>query len=375
MFVELHMIQNFAPSNLNRDDTNNPKDCEFGGVRRARISSQCIKRAIRTSPVFAETTEVGIGTRTKRLVKRLQERLMEAGKSEEEATEVLTDFVPFYASKLDNPDDEAKKTAVLLYVGDEEMDHIAEALLEEWDQLSDEKVVEKLARRLVREHEGHTSAPDIALFGRMLAEKPALNLDAACQVAHAISTHPVTMEMDFYTAIDDLNPDAETGAGMMGFTGFNSACFYRYARIDWRQLVENLNGDPDLARRTVEGFLRAAIAAVPTGKQNAFAAHNPPDFLLAVVRDDGMGWSLTNAFEKPVRAGRASGLVGPSVEALDAYWGRLSQVYGTDTLTEVAALPLNPALSLTHLADHQVQDQEAWIAAVTGALPAEEEPA
>jgi CRISPR system Cascade subunit CasC len=371
MFVELHMIQNFAPSNLNRDDTNNPKDCEFGGVRRARISSQCIKRAIRTSPVFAESTEVGIGTRTKRLVERLRRRLVEAGKSEEEAIEVLTNFVPEYASKLDDRDDEVKKTAVLLYIGDEEMDHAAETLLENWEELTDERAVKKLARQLVRAHEGHTSAPDIALFGRMLAEKPTLNLDAACQVAHAISTHPVTMEMDFYTAVDDLAPDEETGAGMMGFTGFNSACFYRYARIDWKQLVDNLNGDRDLARRTVEGFLRAAIAAVPTGKQNAFAAHNPPDFLLTVVREDGMGWSLTNAFEQPVRAGRNSGLVAPSVEALDAYWGRLARVYGTDTLASVAALPLNPDLSLTHLAGDRVEAQEAWIAAVTRVLPGE----
>lgn len=372
MFVELHMIQNFAPSNLNRDDTNNPKDCEFGGVRRARISSQCIKRAIRTSPVFEETTKVGIGTRTKRLLQRLRQRLVEASKSEEEATEVLTEFVPAYASQLDKRDEEVKKTAVLLYIGDEEMDRIAETLLESWEELSDEKAVKKLARQLVKAHEGHTSAPDIALFGRMLAEKPTLNLDAACQVAHAISTHPVTMEMDFYTAVDDLAPGEETGAGMMGFTGFNSACFYRYARIDWKQLVENLNGDTDLGRRTVEGFLRAAIASVPTGKQNAFAAHNPPDFLLAVVREDGMGWSLTNAFEQPVRAGRSSGLVAPSVEALDAYWGRLAQVYGTDTLVSVAALPLNPDLSLTHLADDEVEDQEAWIAAVTSVLPGEE---
>ena len=372
MFVEIHMIQNFAPSNLNRDDTNNPKDCEFGGVRRARISSQCIKRAIRRSPVFAEATKVGIGTRTKRLLDRLRKRLIEAGKSEEEATAVLTDFVPLYASKLDNRDDDVKKTAVLLYMGDEEIDHVGEALLEAWDDLSDKSVLKQMARRLVREHKGHTSAPDIALFGRMLAEKPALNLNAACQVAHAISTQPVTMEMDFYTAVDDLAPDEETGAGMMGFTGFNSACFYRYARIDWDQLVENLNGDPDLARRTVEGFLRAAVAAVPTGKQNAFAAHNPPDFLLAVVRQDGMGWSLTNAFERPVRAGPASGLVAPSVDALDTYWGRLCQAYGTDTLAAVAALPLKPDLSLTHIAEHQVEDQETWIGVVTGALPGEE---
>jgi CRISPR system Cascade subunit CasC len=180
------------------------------------------------------------------------------------------------------------------------------------------------------------------------------------------------MEMDFYTAVDDLAPDEETGAGMMGFTGFNSACFYRYARIDWNQLVDNLDGDRGLARQTVEGFLRAAIAAVPTGKQNAFAAHNPPELLLAVVREDGMGWSLTNAFERPVRAGRESGLVAPSVEALDAYWGRLCAVYGTHTLASVAALPLDPDLALDHLADDRVENQAAFIGTVTNALSGEE---
>ncbi len=377
MFIELHMIQNFAPSNLNRDDTNNPKDCEFGGVRRARISSQCIKRAIRNTPVFAKTTEVELGTRTKRLMHRLSERLVEAGKLAEDANDILADFVPKYASKLDSnkkDEDGKKKTAVLLYISEQEMDHIAETLLENWDELSDKKIVGKVARQLVRDHEGHTSAPDIALFGRMLAEKPKLSLDAACQVAHAISTHRVTMEMDFYTAVDDLAPDEETGAGMMGFTGYNSACFYRYARIDWDQLVENLNEDADLAARTVEGFMRAAIEAVPSGKQNAFAAYNPPEFMLAVVREDGMGWSLVNAFETPVRPHRDSGLVAPSVEALDTYWGRLQQVYGDDTLTSVSALSLNTELSLEHL-DKLAENQEAWIKAVTDALPTREEAA
>jgi CRISPR system Cascade subunit CasC len=374
MFVELHIIQNFAPSNLNRDDTNNPKDCEFGGVRRARISSQCLKRAIRTAPVFAKTTEVELGTRTKRLVQRLSKRLTEAGKPEEEVQKILSDFVPLYASKLEQKSNGngKKKTAVLLYISEQEMDHLAEALLENWDELSDKKTLKKVARRLVREHEGHTSAPDIALFGRMLAEKPALNLDASCQVAHALSTHRVTMEMDFYTAVDDLAPQEETGAGMMGFTGFNSACFYRYARIDWNQLVANLNDDPQLAASTVEGFLRAAVQAVPSGKQNAFAAYNPPGFLLAVVREDGMGWSLVNAFEKPVRPGRDSGLVAPSVEALDTYWGRLCQVYGEDTLKATTALLLQPDVTLENLVKVQVEDQETWIGTVTNALLAGE---
>ena len=284
MYIELHLIQSFAPANLNRDDTNNPKDCEFGGVRRARISSQCIKRAIRNEPVFAETTGMEIGQRTKRVIERLRKQIG-AARPEAEVNTILPAFVPAFLSKLDK---DGQRTAVLLYLSSAEIEGISNKLLENWGELADEKkraaVAERLAKELVKEYKGRTSAPDIALFGRMLAEKPELNLDAACQVAHALSTHRVTMEMDFYTAVDDLNPDDTAGAGMMGFTGYNSACFYRYARLDWEQLVKNLGDDRDLALRTVEGFLRATVQAVPTGKQNNFAAQNPPSFLLAVVR-------------------------------------------------------------------------------------------
>jgi CRISPR system Cascade subunit CasC len=373
MFVELHMLQNFSPSNLNRDDTNNPKDCEFGGVRRARISSQCLKRSIRTAPVFAETTGADVGTRTKWLIQRcLRPRLVEAGKPEEEATRILVAFVPEFISKLDEKSKDDRKTAVLLYLSPAEIDRLAGALLENWDRLADDQAVKQTARDLVKDMKGHTSAPDIALFGRMLAEKPELNLDAACQVAHAISTHRVTMEMDFYTAVDDLNPDDTSGAGMMGFTGFDSACFYRYARIDWDQLVKNLNGDAGLARRAVEGFMRAGVAAVPSGKQTNFAANNPPSFLLAVVRRDGMGWSLANAFERPVRPQGDGGLVAPSLAALDAHWGRLCRVYGAGGMVSTAALALDDGLAMQALAEAQVGDLEGWVQAVAGALPAGE---
>jgi CRISPR system Cascade subunit CasC len=374
MFIELHMIQNFAPANLNRDDTNNPKDCEFGSVRRARISSQCIKRAVRTSPVFAETTGVDVGTRTKWLVDLLRKRLVsddQPEKKKEEATTILTAFVPQYASKLDKG---SEKTAVLLYLSEAEIAGVVQTLRENWESLADEQTrentVKQLVKTLVKAHKGQTSAPDIALFGRMLAEQPELKLEAACQVAHAISTHRVTMEMDFFTAVDDRNPEDTAGAGMMGFTGYDSACFYRYARVDWNQLLQNLSDDADLARRTVEGFLRASVAAVPSGKQNSFAANNPPSLLLAVVRQDGMGWSLANAFERPVSARGNDGLVAPSVAALDAYWGRLCQVYGTGTLVRTAALALDPDLPLDALKDVQVENLEAWISAVTGALSA-----
>jgi len=363
MYIELHFIQNFAPANLNRDDANNPKDCEFGGVRRARISSQCIKRAIRMAPVFAETTRVEIGQRTKRVVERLRKH-MGAAKPEDEVNAVLFAFVPGFLGKLDK---DGQRTAVLLYLSADEIENINNRLLKNWAELTDEKkrrdAVERLAKELVREFKNRTGAPDIALFGRMLAENPELNLDAACQVAHAISTHRVTMEMDFYTAVDDLNPDDTAGAGMMGFTGYNSACFYRYARLDWEQLVKNLEGDKELAHRAVEGFLRATVEAVPTGKQNSFAAQNPPSFLMAAVRDGGAAWSLANAFEKPVRAEREGGLVAPSVEAMDAYWGRLCTIYGTQSIKATAAVTLDGDLELTALKEAKVDNLDAWIEA------------
>lgn len=345
MFIELHMIQNFAPSNLNRDDTNNPKDCEFGGARRARISSQCIKRAMRTTPVFAKTTGSDTSTRTRWISRMLCKALTDRGESESDSETVAVRFADAYAQKMDK--NKEGRTTILTYISPEELQEIAQLTLDNWDTIipktkAADKMLGGIAKQILKKYK-ITSAPDIALFGRMLAIKPNTKiLNAACQVAHALSTHRVTMEMDFYTAVDDLATGEETGAAMMGFTGYNSACFYRYARIDWDQLVQNLNDDADLAARTVEGFMRAAIEAVPSGKQNAFAAYNPPGFMLAVVREDGMGWSLVNAFEKPVRPYRNSGLVAPSVKALDTYWGRLTQVYGADTLTSVSALSLDP---------------------------------
>jgi CRISPR system Cascade subunit CasC len=373
MFVEQHMIQNFSPANLNRDDTNNPKDCEFGGVRRARISSQCIKRAIRTCPVFAEVTGVEVGTRTRWLTRPLRESLLSAGKPEQEVNAIVPVFLKEYGGKLDK---EGEHTAVLLYLSEGELSELAQTMLDNWADLLEEEgreaTAKKSSKALVKKSRGVTSAPDIALFGRMLAEQPELNLEAACQVAHAISTHRVTMEMDFFTAVDDLSTEEETGAGMMGFTGFDSACFYRYARIDWGQLLRSLRGDVEFARRTVEAFLRASVVAVPSGKQNSFAAHNPPSFLLGLVRSDGMGWSLANAFETPVRPQRDGGVVAPSVAALDDYWGRMCQVYGDSSHLGTAALALDGDLPLKSLQGVAVQTLDDWVGALTGALASKE---
>lgn len=377
MFIELHVIQNFAPSNLNRDDTGNPKDAEFGGVRRARISSQCFKRAIREAPIFAETTAAEPGARTRRAVTLLRQPLLDAGKDEEEINTVLEFFVPSYLGKLEGKLAEDIRTRVMVFISPEEIQTLAAALLENWDEMlaEDSKARRSLVRDLTKQYKDVTGAPDIALFGRMLAQKPILNIDAACQVAHALSTHRVTMEMDFWTAVDDLKAmeaDADAGAGGMGFTGFDSACFYRYVRLDWEQLLSNLGGDVDLARSTVEAFLRAVVEAVPSGKQNTFAAHNPPNFMLAAVRDGGFAWSLANAFERPVYPNRKGGLVAPSVQQLDTYWSRLTKVYSDDSITAASALALDPDLPLSALKDAEEDTLESWIDTVLTALPAGE---
>ena len=369
MFIEMHTIQSFAPSNLNRDDTGYFKTVVFGGATRARISSQCLKHAMRAS--FVET-----GVRTRFLVDCLIDRAAAAGKSAEEACVIASAFVSRYMSKVDA---KKRKTAVALYLSSDEIADMASKMLANWDALLAEDgratVIKSLITDLVKTHRDQTHAPDIALFGRMLASRSILNIDAACQVAHAISTHRVVTEIDFWTTVDDLQPSDSPGAAMMGVTPFTSACFYRYHRLDWKQLLQNLGGDVDLARRTVEAFLRAIVTVVPKGMQNQWAAQNPPSLLLGVVRRDGQAWSLTNAFESPVWAKRNSGLLAPSVAALDGYWGRLCQLYGADELVQVSALALDPGLPkvLESLGEALIEEGslDDWLTTILDVLPTE----
>ncbi len=367
--IEFHVIQSFPPANLNRDDTNMPKDCEFGGVRRARISSQCIKRSIRLHPDFETYTEVAPGERTRWLSKTIAEQLVQSGKPEEEAKAVAIRFTAELLGSMDKKNEQ--RSSVLFYISEEERQMIVAGLLEDWD-LAKEGNVAALVTEYLKQFADRNSAPDIALFGRMLADKPKLSLEASCQVAHAISTHGINMEMDFFTAVDDLQAEDDPGAGMMGVTGFNSATFYRYAAIDWEQLLQNLGNDLDLAKKTIAGFTSALAKAIPTGKQNAFAAQTPPSFVLAVIREDGQTWSLANAFEKPVSRTHEMGIVCESIKALEKHWNQLNSVYGNPTQ------PAKPYLimtmddcELTHLKDARVASLEDLISAVQQALPEE----
>lgn len=333
MKVELHIIQNFAPSCLNRDDTNTPKDCEFGGERRARISSQCLKRAIRQQPIFQHILAQELAKRTKLIAPRLKGTLPQDKQNAPESDAIVKGII----ANLSAFDGSSDKTKVLLFIGEDEIQRMRDIILKEWDNLVDahrrdsKGKGEALAAECKKAMKGFERttprSPDIGLFGRMLAENPGYNIDAACQVAHAISTNRVAMELDFYTAVDDLQPEGETGAGMMGVVGYNSSCFYRYALVDIVQLRENLGGDRELAERSLEAFIRAAVAAIPNGKQTSMAAQNPPEAIFAVVRSNGAPASLANAFVKPVRPYGDKDLVTASIEAMASYWERLVKIY------------------------------------------------
>lgn len=343
MFVEYHILQNFAPSCLNRDDTNAPKDCMFGGVRRARISSQCIKRAIRVHVDRSPSLKGNNSLRTRKMIQELARQLAEEGHDREKATTAAANALKLIGFKQDDKG----MTKYLLPLGKDEIAALKTCILDNWDELTKTKAkLAKNARENLEKCLDGKRVIDLAMFGRMLADLPEKNIDAACQVAHAISTHRVDMEMDFYTAVDDLvaSAEEEAGAAMMGITEFNSACFYRYALVDWDKLVENLGSDSGLARRALEAFLRASIEAIPTGKQNAFAAQNPPSFILAVARESSMPWSLANAFEQPVWA-NGKGLVEESIRRLADYWERLNRMYSTmqsDQQSTLAWAALDP---------------------------------
>lgn len=341
IFIEIHALQNFAPSNLNRDDTGAPKDAFFGGTRRARVSSQCLKRAIRE--YFKVQNKEWVSDRTKRVVEALQERLSDALKdhkdfSAENLLKAIEAAVTSLGGKKTIKVDKEKKTDVLLFLSPKEIDSLAQAIQDSYADLLKAKPAEQVVKKLNDAIDGENRSRlsvDVALFGRMLAVMPDKNQYAACQVAHAISTHTVEREFDFYTAVDDRKPEDTTGADMMGTIEFNSACFYRYAVVDWEKLVANLQGDMKLAEQGLQAFLDGFVIAEPTGKQNSFAAHNPPEFISISVRRNTAPRNLANAFEMPIYA-KGKSLTKESADKLAAKAAALDKLYDTKASSSYA---------------------------------------
>ena len=350
--IEIHALQNFAPSNLNRDDTGAPKDAIFGGTRRARVSSQCFKRAVRQHFCgLVEQTALAaddVACRTKRVLDEIVKELVKNGRSEAEAAEKAR--LALAAMELAVKDD--GKTEYLLFLGQREISGVAQIIHEKWDSIAaaeppaEGKKAGKAKKQAAQNADPELKkaldkifnggkAVDVALFGRMLADLPEKNQNAACQVAHAISTHAVDREFDFYTAVDDLKPEDTAGADMMGTVEFNSACFYRYAVVDWEKLLGNLQGDADLAQKGLRAFLEGFVVAAPTGKQNTFAAHNPPEFVAVSVRRNTAPRSLANAFETAIRVKKDESLTRKSAEALAQKAQVLQAAFGGDEKTLV----------------------------------------
>ncbi|MBQ9008149.1 MAG: type I-E CRISPR-associated protein Cas7/Cse4/CasC [Clostridia bacterium] len=317
-FIDLHVLQTVPPSCINRDDTGSPKTAVYGGVVRARVSSQAWKHAIREA--FPEhMPEFYRGSRTKQIIPMVTEQIEKIAKEqgitvdnpEKLARTVLT------AAKLTVKDDK-QGTDALFFMSDGQARAVAELALKGGDAAKDKKAAQEALMS--------NPSVDMALFGRMVADDKSLNYDAAAQVAHAISTHGVHTEYDYFTAVDDRSKEDSSGAGHIGTVEFTSSTMYRYATLNVTELNESVGHGLDDA---VTAFVKAFIHSMPTGKQNTFANRTLPDMVYVTIRDD-QPVNLSGAYEKAVRKGN-DGYVTASIE-------RLAQ-YAETVYTEFAAPP------------------------------------
>jgi CRISPR system Cascade subunit CasC len=313
--IELHILQSFPVSCLNRDDVGAPKTAVFGGVNRARISSQCMKRAIRDH-VKSNYPEARFGgQRTKLIVEPIAKALKKHGIQDDK---VATDHASNIANKLAKLDGKNKdQVGTLIFLAPSEIDAIAAKVAELLKDAPKSKEYEKTLDKACKSA-GLLDGADIALFGRMAASVPSLTLEGAAMFSHALSTHRSDNDLDFYSAIDDLKPTGEdAGAGMIGTIEFSSAVYYRYVALNLDLLsdVDHLGrlsqGD---RKQVVDAFIRATLEAVPGARKNSMNAHVRPDFVLGIYKSEGQPVQLINAFEEPVRS--KAGLLNESRERL-----------------------------------------------------------
>lgn len=294
LYLDVHVLQTVPPSGVNRDDTGSPKTAVYGGVNRARVSSQAWKRAMRLK--FHELFESDqIGYRTKNIKDLLMHRMKEL-----DSTKEMDELEKIAENALT----EAKiksgggKKDVLFLISTKQVDALAQLALEYVaDELS-KKEKEKKYKKKWQEAITNNPSIDMLLFGRMAASNPELNCDAAAQVAHCISTHAVSNEYDYFTAVDDCSKEDSMGAGHLGTVEFNSSTLYRYSTINIAELFED-GLSSDEVGCVINGYLEAFIKSMPTGKQNTFANRTLPCFTYVTLRED-QPVNMAGAFEKPV---------------------------------------------------------------------------
>lgn len=313
--IEFHILQTFPVSCLNRDDVGSPKTAIIGGVSRARVSSQCWKRAVRLS---LHDLGIKLGLRTKKIEQSLAKILSNKGLSQEDAEKGAKEV----ASKISDD--------TLVFISDNEMRKLADLYLElknaESEQSSSGKkesksALEKGIKNLKKEP---MDALDIALFGRMIAKATNMDVEAACLFSHAISTHKVSTEIDFFTALDDLQD--EQGSAHMGASEFNSATYYRYICLDIEQLKETIGDDEDQIKTAVSSFIKALFLAVPSAKQNTMAAMCPWNYAKILVRE---GQAVQIPFETPVQKDIKGGYLSNSIKELDKGIAQLENNFGS----------------------------------------------
>lgn len=314
-YIQLHVLTSYPPSNLNRDDLGRPKTARMGGFERLRISSQSLKRHWRVSDLFEQALSGHIGIRTKRLGVDVFKALVEQGVEEKKAQE--------WAMKIASVFGKGKKDALEI----EQLAHVSPAEVDAVMALvsvlaaEDREPADEEFDLLKADH----TAVDIALFGRMLASSPKFNVDAACQVAHAISVHSVVVEDDYFTAVDDLNEGKDVvGSAHIGEAGFAAALFYSYICINKTLLIDNLDGDEALANRAVKALTEAAVKIAPSGKQNSFASRAYASYVLA-EKGEQQPRSLSVAFLKPI-TGEDQAVA--AIDALEKQAANFDKVYG-----------------------------------------------
>lgn len=294
-FIELHAIQTVPPSCINRDDTGSPKTSRFGGVVRHRVSSQAWKRAIRKD-FMSHLDSDDLGCRTKFVAQNIVNALVgrRPDIDPENAMKHVVSLLAIADIKADDKD--TGETAALLFLSRGEILRLAEMAerLVDGEKIAKTKKNTSEVRKLLM---GNTGI-DIALFGRMIAGMPEVGVDAACQVAHAISVHKAIPEFDYFTGVNDSAPVGVAEVAMIGTIEFISSTLYRYATIDVERLVNNL-GSREAASLSIGAFVRSFVLSMPGGKQTTFANRTRPDFFLAEVRSDQPA-SLVNAFENPI---------------------------------------------------------------------------
>jgi CRISPR system Cascade subunit CasC len=311
--IELHILQSFPVSCLNRDDVGSPKTAVFGGVQRARISSQCLKRAVRLTA--ADLAPHFQGIRSRFLKEPFTKALIAAGLDETQAIEKAQAISETF-SKQDAKKPDQVTTAV--YLSPSEITQVAQAVAAGEDPAKAAKKVDRL------------DAADIALFGRMIANDATLNVEGASMFSHALSTHKASNDIDFYSAVDDGKKDSEdAGAGMIGTLEFTSATYYRYAAINVDLLFDEAHlGKLDLAQRkaVLDAFIRAALMAVPGARKNSMNAATLPSEVLGIYKDKGQPIQLINAFEDPVKA-NGKGLADASLDKMKEHLEKLKSIW------------------------------------------------